>query len=234
MPVGPGEADRHLERCLRAAREWADVLIVYGDAPDGASRALIDRYAHVSRIGARGLYETGEHLMRNELLALADTVLDPGDIAVSLDADEELHTPSEQIRAVLSALAEDPYPSWCVHFLHLWTPDGTMHRVDGLWQPSVGPRIWRFRRGVRLEPLYASAWVCPGLPPDLLNGARPGAVLDVLHWSYARAADRPAKHARYSRLVGHHPAHIASILDENPRLEAVMRVHEPAFEGGSI
>lgn len=41
MIVGPGEADRHLERCLNAARSWADLVLVYGDAPDPATRNLI-------------------------------------------------------------------------------------------------------------------------------------------------------------------------------------------------
>jgi hypothetical protein len=221
MIVGPAEADRHLEGCLKAARSWADMLIVYGDDPDAKTRNLIGSYAHIARIGDQNLYETGEHLVRNRLLELADDALDVGDIIVSLDADEELHAPAERIRDTLSALEADERESWNVHFLHLWTPDGSMHRVDGLWQPSIGPRVYRHRKGYRLEPLYESAWVCPGLPPHLLRTGGQPAILDVLHWSYARPADRPPKHERYSRLPGHNLAHIDSIL-ETPVLEPVL------------
>lgn len=220
MIVGPGEADRHLERCLNAARSWADLVLVYGDAPDPATRNLIGSYAHITRIGDENLYETGEHLVRNHMLQLADETLDVGDIIVSLDADEELHATPDQIRDTLTALEHDERESWNVHFLHLWTPDGSMHRVDGLWQPSVGPRIYRHRKGYRLEPLYESAWVCPGLPPHLLRTGGQAALLDILHWSYARPEDRPPKHERYSRLLGHNQDHIESILTE-PRLEPV-------------
>lgn len=221
MPVGPFEADRHLERCLQAARSWADVLIVYGDGTDPASMELIGRYAHVARFGQESLYETGEHLMRNELFKLADEHLTAGDIVVNLDADEEIHLAPQRTRKILTELQDDwTVDSWCVRFLHLWTPDGTRHRVDGLWQPSIGPRIWRFAPGTRLEPLYEGAWVCPGLPPHLLNRPRPGALFNVLHWSYARPHDRQPKFDRYSRLTGHHPSHIASIL-EDPVLEPV-------------
>ena len=221
MPVGPGEADRHLERCLDAASCWADRLIVYGDAPDDRTRRLIRHYADTVRIGSESLYETGEHLVRNELLAMADSVLDEGDIICCLDADEEIHASPDEIRAELARLGDDHVrDSWNVHFLHLWTPDGTMHRVDGLWQPSVGPRIYRHRNGYRLEPLYESAWVCPPLPPHLLRTGGQAAIFDVLHWSYARQHDRAPKHERYTRLPGHAAAHIDSILTE-PTLEPV-------------
>ena len=219
MIVGPGEADRHLERCLAAAAGWADRLLVYGDAPDTRTRDLIHEYATVAVIGDENLYETGEHLVRNRMLELADAALDVEDIIVSLDADEEIHASSTDIRRTLHALATDPAESWNVHFLHLWTPDGTMHRVDGLWQPSVGPRVYRHRKGYRLEPLYGSAWVCPGLPPHLLRaGGAP--LFDILHWSYARPRDRRPKWERYTRLPGHHPTHIDSII-RTPVLDRV-------------
>jgi len=213
MPVGPGEADRHLQRALQSARGWADTVIVYGDAPDDATRRLIMRYAHLARIGDQNLYETGEHLVRNELLEMADGVLQDGDLVCALDADEEFAAPAERVREILTALEDDPRGSFNVHFLHLWNPDGSMHRVDGLWQPSVGPRIYRHYQGIRLQPLYESAWVCPPLPPRLLY-ERTAPVLEILHWSYARPQDRAPKHERYSRLPGHHPAHIDSILTE--------------------
>jgi hypothetical protein len=217
MPIGPGEADRHLERCLRAARSWADIVICYGDGADPATRNLIGSYAHIGTFGQENLYETGEHLVRNELLALADRHLATGDIVCALDADEEFAAAGPAVRNILRSL--DGQESWNVHFLHLWDPAGTVHRVDGLWQPSIGPRIYVHRPGYRLQPLYESAWVCPPLPPHLLRAAGP-AVLDVLHWSYARPEHRRPKYERYSRLPGHHPAHIESIIGE-PVLEPV-------------
>lgn len=219
MPVGPGEADRHLERCLRSARTWADVVIAYGDAPDQTTQRLIAQYAHIATFGQENLYETGEHLVRNELLALADRHLDIGDIVCAIDADEELAL-GEHARPILLSLADSARESWNVHFLHLWNPEGTLHRVDGLWQPSVGPRIYRHRQGYRLQPIYESAWVCPPLPPHLLRTGGQPAVLDVLHWSYACPEHRRPKFDRYSRLPGHNPQHIQSII-EQPVLEPV-------------
>lgn len=212
MPVGPGEADRHLKRALQSARQWADCLLVYGDAPDPATRNLIGSYAHVGRIHDEPLYEHGEHLVRNQLLELVDAHAVEGDLVVMLDADEEFHASRRRVRDTLHALTNDPRTSFNVRFLHLWTPDGTMHRVDGLW-PSAGTRIYRHRKGFRVWPLHPSGWVCPPIPSQLCGPAGPP-VLDVLHWSYARLEDRAPKHERYSRLPGHHPAHVASIIEQ--------------------
>ena len=220
MIAGPGEADRHLGRCLAATREWADLVVVYGDAPDPATVSLISEHADVWQVGGENLYEQGEHLVRNKVLAMLDETVVEGDIVVVLDADEQIHADAPAIRRTLAALECDTAESWNVRFLHVWNEDGTLHRVDGLWQPSVGPRIYRHHPGYRLRPLYESAWVCPPLPPHLLRtGGRP-AVLDVLHWSYARERDRQPKFERYSRLPGHSPAHIRSII-ETPTLEPV-------------
>lgn len=218
MIVGPGEAGRHLRRALSGARSWADIVLVYGDGPDEATRNMIASYADVSRVAEENIHGLGEHLVRNRLFELADRTLDPGDLVVVLDADETIAGGGAVIRSTLQALEGGPEQAWNVTFKHLWTPDGTMHRVDGMWQPSAGTRIYRHQQGYRVEPL--GAWVCPPVPQQLLWGARPP-VLDVLHWGYALPADRPRKHDLYSRLAGHHPAHIASIIEE-PTLEPVL------------
>lgn len=219
MPVGPDEASRHLAKALRHAHAWADQLIVYGDAPDPDTEALIATFADHWQIGEESLYETGEHLVRNPLFEMADELLETGDIVACLDADEVLHATPERVRQVLSGLEHDPRESFNVHILHLWDEAGTLHRVDGAWQPSIGPRIYRHRPGYRLAPLYESAWVCPGLPPALLRESSPP-ILELLHWSYARAEDRAPKHERYTRLPGHSVAHVDSILT-TPTLEPV-------------
>lgn len=219
MIVGPGEADRHLEGCLLAAQQWSDELFVYGDAPDPASRDLIERYADHYRIGDTNLYEQGEHLVRNQLWEMLDEHLEVGDILCLLDADESFAEPPAIVRERLAALEHDSRESFSVRFFHLWTEDGTMHRVDGAWNSPVGPRICRFRKGYRLQPLYETAWVCPPLPPHLLHNTG-SPVLHMLHWSYAREHDRAPKHKRYTEKLGHDLRHVNSII-ETPTLEMV-------------
>lgn len=220
MLVGPGEADRHLERALKRAREWADKVIVYGDGPDPHTRQLIGSYAHYARIGDRALYETSEHLARNQLFEVADEILTPGDIVSVLDADEEYAGRPNDIATTLRALEHDRSEAWNVHFLHLWTPDGRQHRVDGMWQPAIGTRIYRHRPGYRVSPINEHTWVCPPVPASLCWALR-APILDVLHWSYARPEDRQPKYERYSKLPGHHPEHVRSIIDPDPVLEHV-------------
>lgn len=219
MIVGPGEADRHLERCLKSARQWADLVVVYGDAPDRATANLIGSYAHIGRIGRENLYEQGEHLVRNNLWEMCDEVLAEGDFVCCLDADEEFAESPERVREIFAALEGDPREALCVQFFHLWTEDGSMHRVDGAWRSPSGPRICRFHRGIRLHPIHETAWVCPPLPPHLCRQLSP-AILHVLHWSYARERDRAPKLELYTRLLGHDLRHVQSIVEE-PELEQV-------------
>lgn len=217
MIVGPGEGDRYLDRVLTAAEGWADLVLVYGDGPDPTTRQTIASHDCIAAVGDENLRDQGEHLVRNHLFELADRHLDPGDIAVVLDADEIIHGTPAEIRSTLLAKIPGPEQAWNVHFLHLWTPDGTLHRVDGMWQPAVGTRIYRHTPGYRVETL--GAWVCPPVPRHLMFGAREP-ILTILHWGYANPADRPRKHDLYTRLAGHHPRHIQSII-ENPTLEPV-------------
>lgn len=216
MIIGAGEADRHLERALTSACEWADELLAFGDGADPATARLIRRFATSFELYPSSLFTQGEHIVRNRLFGLADWQLDESDMVVVLDADETIHQPADETRRILRELADAPEQAWDVRFLHLWTPDGTEHRVDGMWQPSTGTRIYRHQRGLRVEPL--GAWVCPPVPRHLRTDPNPR--LTVLHWGYARAADRPVKHDRYVRLAGHHPRHVASIL-QPPTLERV-------------
>lgn len=216
MIVGPGEASRHLQRALESARGWADVLLVYGDAVDLPTWEMCNQHATHFEWSEHSLHAQAEVLLRNRLLEMCDRHLQPGDLVAVLDADEEFRAPPDQVRATLHQAARSTYEAWCVHFLHLWAPDGSVHRIDGLWQPSVGPRIYRHWPGLRVGAIHG-AWVCsptPRLP------YQPGAILDVLHWGYARPQDRPGKHERYSRLPGHHVGHVDSILTE-PALEPV-------------
>jgi hypothetical protein len=224
MPVGPDEAYRHLGKALRSARRWCDELIVYGDGAEAATLALIATYATHWDAGDESLYETSEHLVRNKLLDMADATLDEGDLVVALDADEEILGEPGWVRDRMQTLATIEAQSFNVHFLHLWNPEGTMHRTDGMWQPSVGPRIYRHKPGYRIQPLAESAWVCPPLPAGIMAGFGPP-MFDVLHWSYANPEDRAPKHKRYTEKLGHNPQHIASILTE-PVLEPVSEYRE--------
>lgn len=218
MIVGPGEGDRHLRRALEGVQSWADRVLVYGDGVDHLTDSMIVGDKVVTYLSPVNRYEDGEHIVRNNLITLCDRWLDPGDIVVVVDADEVIAGDPDLIRARLQwAATESTARAWNVHFRHIWSPDGKFHRVDGMWQPSVGVRIYRHAPGFKIHPY--GQWVCPPVPNHVMQDGREP-ILHIDHWGYARAEDRPRKHAIYTKLAGHHPRHIQSIIEE-PVLEPV-------------
>lgn len=218
MIIGPGEGVRHLDRTLRLARRWAEVIVVYGDRCDHDTLDAIGAVTpHLCRGCGKGFHES---TVRNGLFAMLDETIEAGDIVVILDADEELRRLDGQSpRAVLESFATDHgADAWAVQFWHLWAPDGTVHRVDGAWQPSVGCRVYRHRRGGRVPEREIASAAIPNPPNDF---APPR--LGIAHWGYARPHDRQRKHEHYMRVDGgrfHLLSHLQSILTE-PTVEPV-------------
>lgn len=217
MIVGKDEGRRHLTRALDGVSTWADVVLVYGDGPDAMTRGMIRAHPCVSTIADISQYEKGEHLVRNKLIGMCDKALDVGDMVVVVDADEVIAGTPAAIRHNLESAAKENVRAWNVHFRHIWSPDGKYHRIDGMWQPSVGVRVYRHAPGFQIFPY--GEWVCPPVPNHVMQDGRQP-ILTIDHWGYARAQDRPRKHAIYMKLAGHHPRHIQSIIEE-PFLEPV-------------
>lgn len=224
MIVGPGESLRYLDRTLRLARRWADEVLVYADGVDADTEDAIGEGASSFHREAGPRFPTDESAVRNGLFQLCDNALDPGDLIVVIDADEELRSldPDHRVKRVLQQLAADlTHDSWPVEFWHLWSPDGSQRRIDGGWAPAPQQRIYRHVPGLRMAP---RALACGAIPPiGPLRASPDRARLAMAHWGYARPHDRAAKHERYMRLDGgryHALWHLESIIQE-PTLEPI-------------
>lgn len=226
MIVGPGESLRYLDRTLRLAAEWADEIVVVLDGDDADNEHAVKGRAawsvldHGMTPPVTPVFRHDESLVRNVLMAQLDERLQDGDLVVGLDADEELAARNLTVRAALTTMAADKRAGWWpVLFHHLWTPDGAQQRVDGGWAPARQDRVWRHVHGARIPQRELA---CGQLPATV--GLEPGySPLFVRHWGYARHDDRVAKHARYQAIDGgryHSGAHLDSILDLTPTLEA--------------
>ncbi len=212
MIVGPGEGVRYLDRTLRLASVWADEIVACCDRCDQDTLdAVRARTPHLCLVGEKGFHES---TVRNSLFAMLDDTIDDGDIVVILDADEELRRldggpPRQVLKSFVSDHGAD---AWAVKFWHLWSPDGTVHRVDGAWQPSVGCRIYRHRKAGRVPEREIASAAIPSPPNDF---APPQ--LGIAHWGYARPHDRQAKHEHYMAVDGgrfHLLSHLESIITE--------------------
>lgn len=219
MAVGPGEGLRYADRTMRIARRWCDELLVYGDRPDADTWDAVRQHATHCRFGSGDTWH--ESRVRRQLIRLCDQVLDDGDLVLVLDADEELRTlegrnPSGIVRQLAESDTEGPWP---VKFWHLWQADGLAHRADGLWQPSLGYRVYRHQKGLELPDRELGCPPIPNMPWIITHQP----VLGVAHWGYARIDDVLRKHAFYMDRDGgrfHNSQHLQSII-EDPTLEPV-------------
>lgn len=208
MLVGPGESLRYLDRTLRLVSKWADELIVSANDVDEDTMAAVDTWATHVEFNRDPFHEANG---RNLCMAVADHMLDDGDICVVLDADEQLRVTSGSVRLHLESLFPSFYDAWPARFFHLWDAKGETYRVDGLWDPAVGHRIYRHRKGLRIEGDQRVA--CPPIPP--MSKPAGGVIVYVAHWGYARIEDRARKWERYASMEFaefHDAAHVNSII----------------------
>lgn len=229
MIVGPGEADRYLERVFDAASQWADKLVAIADHVDERTDALLRAEIKAGTSEAEGNAVTvGWHLLtprftedeshvRNLLMRELDDECEPGDLVVVLDADELLLVPpGSSTREALEALSLDSaHQAWSGTFYHLWSPDGAFYRCDGGWAPGPQFRVYRHEPGARVE---ERRMACKAIPSSAIPRAH--STLVFAHLGYARQKDRVRKHRRYMTLDGgrfHSRAHLESII-EPPQL----------------
>lgn len=101
----------------------------------------------------------------------------------------------------------------------LWgvTPDGSpVVRTDGEWGRISGVRLARWTPDATFKDIARGC----GAVPTAISSRRwePNPV--IVHYGYATATDRAAKHARYSAARGRHNRnHIDSILSTSPYLQ---------------
>jgi glycosyltransferase involved in cell wall biosynthesis len=222
MIAGPGEAYRYMDRMLRYASDWADVLCLSLDGADKDTRdcavyhsASFENGGHVST-GERIYERDGEGAARNRLFRLLDRVLDEGDLVVSIDADEQLTTPRLVLKGLDKNLDEGA-GVWKADYWHLWTRSGDKCRADGLWYPDKRHMAWRHIPGARTEEggLFAES-----TPMQARESKLGRTALQVNHWGYSHIEDRREKHELYMRRDGghqHNVDHLESIV-ANPEL----------------
>ncbi len=162
---------------------------------------------------------------------------EPGDTVLALDADEFLVAGEDQdvsartvgwaIGQAIEAAAANgsmavmvPVPevfdATCPDFLYT----DPMVRTDGFWGTIAGTRLFRYQRGGTFRNRAMGSGAEPTFVADSAPRAPRYPGLSLLHLGYMDAADRRAKHQRYTELVdhGHANSHIQSII-ARPTLE---------------
>lgn len=210
MVVGAGEADRYLPQVIARARSWADqVHIAVDPLADFDTKELVNESADISS-RLVNTWEDHEGKFRAEAWHHLEAAyhLTTNDWVLCLDADEVIHE-YDIIRQVPANFAGRRI---MFTFYEIWTPEGD-YRVDGLWQPWNGYIMFPYRPHGHFKDKALACGREPTYVDNLPPISRP--IASLLHYGYAREADRQGKHDRYMRIDGgkfHNLGHLKSIL----------------------
>lgn len=213
--VTHNEAGRYLATCLDWLTKMVDKIVVYDDqSTDRTVKICEERgcIVHV-RESAVPKFIVDEAEFRAAAWRTLASEVNPHDWVVCIDADEFLvATNGETERGELDRLAEMAFGSdgYALNVREVFdVKEGEpLVRVDNFWGSIVGVRYVEWTADPHFPPMKMG---CGSVPAAIQHTTiAPG--LDILHYGYAAAEDRAAKHLRYSRRAGHNPKHIASIL----------------------
>ena len=211
MIVGPGEADRYLEKVLGRAVAAVDVMFVAVDPSAGdAERYIVDTFTSHWAV-LRSTWRDHEGRFRQEAWdAMREAIhLQEGDMVLIVDADELIHDPE----AVKRSIRARPGHKLSITFYEMWSSN--WFRVDGLWKPYNAHIVIPWRDGGR----FLDRPLACGRQPTYVSDVPPFAksIGKILHYGYARPEDRRMKYERYMELDGgkyHNIDHLRSIVSD--------------------
>lgn len=223
MVVGPGEAARYLDAVLERAFIVSDEIVCFLDpSTDRDTEELCADYTnHVVRSyehswgGHEGLFRQGAW---DALTFTVNPTHD--DHILILDADELIVDTDAVEKAVRD------YPQHRLGFLFHEMFTMSDYRTDGHWKPYPAWIMIPFRKGGRIAERAMASGREPTYAANIRRVDTP--IANVLHYGYAKAADRHRKFERYMELDGgnyHSIDHLRSII-QTPQLAA--------WEGGGL
>lgn len=232
------EYDRYLDLCVEHLLTYCDAIAVLDDASDDGTEeylaSLSDRGATIrySRNERSTFYEH-EGRTRQRLLDLT-LALGPTHI-LAIDADEFVAEPA-LVRHVCQLTA----PVWTLEMEEVWELDGDCLcvREDGGWASHPVPILWAVESLMRADDpqwrIADKALACGRVPVAVARAHRPpSSGTEVLHFGWAREAERERRHWRYAVADGgrfHRSAHLDSILWPPDHVQLRGREWPPALE----
>lgn len=224
------ELGRYLEPCVGHLLEFCDEVRILDD---GSTDAAFTRWSewgnprvHVHH-RSRSTFFEHEGRARNELLGWTLRA-DPTHV-LAIDADEFV-SDGPALRAAIERAPTAAALTLRMEEVWKLAGDCLCVREDGGWRPHPVPVLWAvpdartLRRGQSDWRISDRALACgrePMMVGRLARRAGSDSGVDLLHFGWACAADRPARHERYAVADGgrfHANAHLQSILWPDERV----------------
>lgn len=221
LMVTKNEADRYIDLVLKHAHTIVDSLFVYDDQSEDDTRQIAVNYGArcVVRADSDPSFTDNEGEFREAAWFWFEKNMQPevGDWVLAFDADEFLVTddpwtsPRSEMQRNIAKAGDNN--SVIIPFKEMWDDRFPMHRIDGFWDTIEHPRLFAYRPDAEWGHTRLGGGSWPSYV-QRATGVR-DTRLRMLHYGYARQADRESKYQRYSNQSGAHSSkHIRSILQD--------------------
>lgn len=239
------EMGRYLEESIGALHEFCDLIVCLDDgSTDGSLQWLREQpkvIASSTLDGPRSLAgggdvrvrtftheaQTRQRLLAVTAMAIAGLPYEEAAI-LAIDADEFVADPDELVMSIDKA---DPsIKSWLLCMQEVWvaSDEGLAVRIDGGWMEHDTAMLFRLPLEIEsADWLFPNrALACGRVPPAVNRSRSEHSGTAVLHFGWAREAERAARHARYVEQDGgrfHASAHLDSIMWPKERVLVIDR-----------
>jgi len=221
MMLVKNEADRYLKAVLDDVSRYADEIVILDDNSTDDTFDLCksyDKVVSLERVKGTS-FEENEAAPRYQLFQ--QTLKTNPEWIISLDADEMMEPRfAQNVQKLLKGAGA--YKWYSIEFYHFWG-NLRQYRVDKLWRPSRGPRIFKVELGIKYEWLDQKLH-CGSVPRNITQYPGGFSGYRVKHFGYADGMERTRK--KYEWYIAKDPnsemcprSHYDSMLDKNPVLE---------------
>jgi len=213
------ELDRYLLACVESLLGFCDEIRVWDDGSTDGTRDVLSDLDRV-KVAGTGDSRFFGHEGRARQAALEWTIDAHPTHVLSIDADEIVGD-GAMVRAMLESDPREPAWSLCMGEVWKADADELMLRQDGGWRAHTVTVVWQPGRDRRIpDRALASGRV----PSSVARARARFAGCPILHFGWAREAERVRRHERYAihdQGNFHAGSHLDSILwpDERVTLE---------------
>lgn len=221
MLICKNEEHRYLKEMLDSAAKYCDNFVIMDDNSTDNTYDICKSYKQTELIQKNDTdaFVDNESSPREKLFRM--TMETNPEWIVALDADEILENKANtELRKLLDNTTF--YKWYSIQFHHFWH-SRTHYRVDKLWVPAWGPRIFKIDKSLEYN-WRKTKLHCGSIPVEVLRQPGTQSGFRVKHLGYAGTIEETKK--KYDFYISKDPegklcpkSHYDSMLDPNPVLK---------------
>lgn len=215
--VARNEASRFLGPVLNKLKSFVDEIVFTDDCSDDDTPYIACDFGARVAVAPKPMFEENESALRTYAWNHLEAYAEENDWILAIDADELLYG----VDRLPALLDQSEYDVLGIKFYHMWNE--SQFRVDKLWAPTIGSRLFRFKSGGEFRKSNLACGSEPTYVPELIRQGKMlwETGLAMKHLGYVLEQDKIMKYNRYMKLDAgayHNRDHLESIIDDEVEL----------------